>query len=436
MNKRSKALLGILAVLCVAALSLGVVQSADIRKKERQMEDVYGRSFYELIDHVDKISVALSKAALAADSYQLMKLSSVIHESAAFALSDLSEVPLNTGALYQMSAFFNQAGDYISSIAVRHSDGSPPTEEETDVFVELSQYAKDLAEALKAAEGDVAAGEIAYLRTANKETVGDRLYEVERERFSDYEGMTYDGPFSEHMKTRSASALSSYADVTEKEALDAAKACLYGNVPLIFSGEASGDIPCYVYTGDVDEAHYRVEISRQGAFLVSMSCARVFLDETLGLTQAMTLAEAYVAAMGYEGMTPTYYETSGGTIEVNFAFLDGDVTVYSDLIKVKVALDNGDIVGFEADGYLMNHQTRSFEEALSETEAAACVGGRFSPIGVQKAVIPTDYASERFCYELEGTFEDKTFLVYVNAQTGVQEEILLLDEDEDHRLVR
>lgn len=436
MNKRLKATLVVLVVLCALALSFGVVQSADIRKKERQMNDVYGRAFYELIDHVDKISVALSKAALAGDSYQLMKLSSVIRESAAFATSDLSEVPLDTGALYQIAAFLNQAGDYTASIAVHHSDGTAPTEEETGAFIELSRYAKELSDALTQAEGDVASGKIAYLRTSENETVGDRLYTLERERFSDYEGMTYDGPFSEHMKTRTSSSLGTYPAVTERQASDAARACLYGNVPLAFSEETGGDIPCYAYAGDSDEAHYRVEISKQGGFLASMSCGRVFSDETLSLMEALTLAEAYVSAMGYAGMTPTYYETHTGALEVNFAFQDGDVTVYSDLIKVKVALDNGDIVGFEAEGYLMNHQTRSLKAALSEEEAASRVGGRFSVQGVQKAVIPTEYASERFCYELEGTFEDKTFLIYVNAETGVQEDILLLDEDEDHRLVR
>ncbi len=436
MSKRWKTMFGVLVVLCIAALSFGVAQSANIRKKERQMNDVYGRSFYELVDYVDKIHVALSKAALAGDSYQLMKLSSIIRESAAFAEADLSEVPLDNGTLYQIASFLNQAGDYTASIAMRHSDGTAPTSEEHENFIKLSRYAKDLAEALRDAEGDVASGEIGYLRTFNNETVGDRLYTLEQEQFSDYEGMTYDGLFSEHMKTRTSYSLGDYPEVSKKKAAEAASACLYGNVPLVFSGETSGDIPCYAFEGEHDGAHYRVRISKQGGFLLSMSCGRVFFDEALTLTEALTLAEAYLAAMGYNGMTSTYYETNAGMLEVNFAFRDGDVTVYSDLIKVKVALDNGDIVGFEADGYLMNHRVRTYDETLSQAEAASRVGNRFATQSVQKAVIPTEYASERFCYEVEGALDDKTFLIYINAETGIEEDILLLDEDEHHRLVR
>ena len=42
------------------------------------------------------------------------------------------------------------------------------------------------------------------------------------------------------------------------------------------------------------------------------------------------------------------------------------------------------------------------------------------------AMIPTKYRTEIFCWELKGKVEEKDFLVYVNAQTGVVEDILLI----------
>jgi hypothetical protein len=44
------------------------------------------------------------------------------------------------------------------------------------------------------------------------------------------------------------------------------------------------------------------------------------------------------------------------------------------------------------------------------------------------AVIPLESKREVLCYEFKGKFDDKNFLVYINAETGQEEKILLLLE--------
>ena len=46
------------------------------------------------------------------------------------------------------------------------------------------------------------------------------------------------------------------------------------------------------------------------------------------------------------------------------------------------------------------------------------------------AVIPTDSYSEVLTYEFKGKIEDNTFLIYINAKTGKEENILILLETE------
>ena len=47
------------------------------------------------------------------------------------------------------------------------------------------------------------------------------------------------------------------------------------------------------------------------------------------------------------------------------------------------------------------------------------------------AIVPKDSLKEVLCYEFKGTFHDKNFIIYVNADNGREEEILLLIEDEN-----
>ncbi len=51
-------------------------------------------------------------------------------------------------------------------------------------------------------------------------------------------------------------------------------------------------------------------------------------------------------------MKETYYIKQDGIVTINYAYMQNNVIMYPDLIKLKVALDNGEILGIETTGYL------------------------------------------------------------------------------------
>ena len=44
------------------------------------------------------------------------------------------------------------------------------------------------------------------------------------------------------------------------------------------------------------------------------------------------------------------------------------------------------------------------------------------------AVIPTEWQSEILCYEFKGEVQDTEFLVYINAENGREEDILVIKD--------
>ena len=135
---------------------------------------------------------------------------------------------------------------------------------------------------------------------------------------------------------------------------------------------------------------------------------------------------------GYPDMVSSYYEKTDGVATINFAYSQDGIVCYSDLVKVRVALDTGAITGLEAKGYLMNHTERTDTyAALSAEEARAYVSTRLDVSSSGLAIIPKDSMQEVLCYEFHGSFMDKNFLVYVNAANGREEKIFLLIESED-----
>ena len=117
----------------------------------------------------------------------------------------------------------------------------------------------------------------------------------------------------------------------------------------------------------------------------------------------------------------------GGIVTINYAYSQNDVTIYPDLIKLKIALDNGEVLGIETTGYLNSHTERNIPEVkVSKEKALENLNEKLEIKSEGLAIIPTEWQTEVFCLEFKGTIDEMDFLVYVNAETGKEEDILLI----------
>ena len=126
-------------------------------------------------------------------------------------------------------------------------------------------------------------------------------------------------------------------------------------------------------------------------------------------------------------MQETYYLKNNGFITVNYAYKQGEVLIYPDLIKVKIALDNGEIIGLETTGYLNCHYERQIPTPkISIEDARKNLSDKIEIKSEGLAMIPTEWKTETFCYEFKGKVEDIEFIAYINAETGEEEDILII----------
>ena len=123
-------------------------------------------------------------------------------------------------------------------------------------------------------------------------------------------------------------------------------------------------------------------------------------------------------------------------LTISFCATQDNVTLYPDLVKVTVALDDGGVIGFEARGYLMSHHTRTLNEpAISEEDARAAVDDSLTILSSGLAVIPTSGQYELLCREfICQTPDGMHVIVYINAETGIEENLLMLIENENGTL--
>ncbi|MBQ6936688.1 MAG: germination protein YpeB, partial [Clostridia bacterium] len=419
----------IIAALSVVCL-YGLVESNNYKNVVRAN---YRRCYSELVNYVTDIDTTLSKAVITNDHKQMSLLSEKLWLYSAFAKENLGMLPLSSSELDKTQNFLAQVGDYSYSLAKQLNEGKELTDDQYTQLASLVNYSETLSTQLLAMEEGIMNGEIpvelAEGRINNISVFNENFEEIE-EKFSDYTSLVYDGPFSEHNEKNTGDLLNSQV-ITKEDARTAVKNLLGNKIKMIrFEGESQGSIPSYnfsVTTNTRDRSIY-VQISKNGGYPVLMLDNKEILEQKIEYSEAEKNAQMFLIDNNFVKMKQTGYVISGNTITFAYAFLQNEFVMYPDLIKVKVALDNGEIIGLETNGFLSNHkESRTIPElSITKEEASKLVSPVFQLQKINKALIPLDTGKEVYCYELLGKVNNKLFLIYINTETGIQEDIKMV----------
>lgn len=438
------------AAAFAVSVGFGVQGYARAEDYRRQLDNGYRQAFTELTTAAGELDAALEKVTYATTPSLFASLCAQAYAKALAAQTALGELPYGNVELEQTAAFFAKAGDYATAMARGAGAEGVCTDESRETLRGLAAAAGELSATLQALQlqldggalhpEDVAAVE-ARLAAAQEDgepvTSGSAFQTVEAD-FPQVPTLIYDGPFSEHLSGRTPQMLEGLPQVTEEEARRAA-AAFAGLRAEVFTrtSDGAGNLPAWGFSALVDGGELYVEITKQGGQVLQMLSSRPVGEAALSRKEGVEQAAAFLEEHGYRDMAPSYFLEGDGILTVHFApVLDG-VYCYPDLVKVGVALDNGDVVSFEAHGYLMKHGAREpAAPAVSADEAAERVDSSLTVLSRQLALIPTGGEYEVLCHEFKCQNADGGHvLVYVNAATGQQERILLLLEDENGTLV-
>lgn len=391
------------------------------------------RAISELCENLDNISTVLQKGVYSNSKAMLSDISSKIERSAACAkvsLGQLTDKSVDTEEIYK---FLSQVGDFTSSILKNLNDKNEISSTQRDSIEKLYSYSSSLASSI----GEIRDGYYDSTVTFEKdysnlslnkkdeaELFSDSVNDIEQS-LADYPTLVYDGPFADSVLKREALFVKGKDEITAAQAKEKA-AKLLGADSTSLRQESDEDSALSLYCFSMGEKS--IAITKQGGYLCYMTNSDFSLESTISEKEAVKRAKAYLDSIGYENMSETYYSDWDGVCTVNFAYYQDGVTYYSDLIKVSVALDSGKVVAIDARGFLTNHCQRSIpKEILSKEQCQKKLCENLSVVSCKKALIPLSSGKESFCYEFHCKDKNSNeVLVYLNAQTAQEENILLL----------
>jgi len=398
------------------------------------LENNYHRAIEDLSMSADNITNTLSKGIYCGTPQMMQKLSVKLWNDASNAKIALAQLPMEELQLQNTYKFLSQVGNYALSISEKAEKGEKLSNEEYTNLKSLYDYSKNFSRSMWALEsltesGQIVVSEIGGVENSEVPAITDGFKEFE-EGFENYPSLIYDGPFSDHILEKNPLMTQGQQEVSEEAARKRAAQVANINENQLKSAEGeAGKMPSYIFDAD----GVSVAITKKGGFVSYMIKSREVTSSSVSTNKALNNALDYLMNLGIENMKVTYYETYNNVITINFASKQEDVLCYTDLIKVSVALDNGEILGFDARGYIVNHTLRDFPvELITEKQAKALVSPLLTIKETQLALIPTDSLGEVLCYEfLCESADGNNILVYIGVESGEEEEILILYKSEN-----
>lgn len=432
--------------IIVTLIAVIAILAMVIYKKQTQYrqasENSYNQAFYELVDYVQNVENYLGKSLISTSPEHGAETLTNVWKEANLAQTYLSQLPISSNELENTSKFLNQVSDYSYSLSRKNINNESLSQEDLDNLKELHEYSVNLENVLNQLSNDINSGRIRWGELTKKGSSvfarqvsnisKDSFGNIEQE-FHEYAGLIYDGAFSEHVTKTEKVGLTG-EDIDEETAKNIAMD--FVGRDLIKEVNSNGlaenaDIPTYDFNiklnKEDDNNLLNISITKKGGHVLFSNFNRDVEVENIDDETAIKIGLNFLESKGFKNMKQTYYLKEEGIMTVNYAYVQNDVVMYPDLIKVKVALDNGDILGIETQGYLNSHMERELPEIkVSKEEAKEKLNKNLEIKSEGLAMIPTEYKTEILCWEFKGNVDGTDFLVYINVENGKEEDILTI----------
>ncbi|WJV28194.1 germination protein YpeB [Rossellomorea sp. AcN35-11] len=433
-----------LRVILITVLVLGVAGTAFWGYQEHQeknailinAENNYQRAFHELTYQVDllhdKIGSTLamnSRKSLSPALADVWRLTSQAH-------SDVGQLPLTLLPFNKTEEFLSNIGDFSYRVAVRDLDKNPLTDKEYKSLEKLYEQSADIQNQLRKVQHLVMENNLRWmdvelaLATGKEQadnTIIDGFKTVEK-NVSGYDEANFgsttfvntekkDQNFrkikgKEISKDEAVSILRKYSGISKSTDAKVTK-----------SGKGS-DYKFYSVTIEDGKTHASMDVTQKGGYPIWYINNRKVNEPKISLNEAADKATAFLKDNDFEKLElfeSAQYDNIG--IFTYVTSLNG-VRIYPDALKIKVALDNGQIVGFVAEEYLKNTHDREIgEPSITQAEARETANPNLKVMEERQAVIVNDLNEEVLCYEFLGMLGKDTYRIFINADTGEEEKV-------------
>lgn len=411
-----------LFIVLVALSIVSIVRTNDLSEANLKLENSMKASLQEAVSDMRTLENDLSKLMITANEKTTHQLLSAVALKSAACGQALSKLPIVATGVQNTLKFTNQLSSYCVTVLNGEQLPSNFDEQITDFF----DTCQSVNTELNKVENDVLTRKISLLTVNNGETESEGLFGSIDNKILEYPSVIFDGPFSDGQERNTPKE--------EKQEIDEAQAIEYVKslgFDCEFKGEMKGVVPVYSFESD----KMSLQVTKNGGLLLMAISDRYIPEAILSEEEAEQKALEFVQKLQMGEVKNVWQEFYGNYAIFNFAPVIDTAVIYPDIFKIKIALDNGDIIAFEGKNYVMNNHKRTLEKAtVSIEEAAKKIKDGFLTETTRICVISVN-EKEHLCYEFFGKYNDLDFAVYISATDGEEKTSFRIISTETGKMV-
>ncbi|MGE5703194.1 MAG: germination protein YpeB [Clostridia bacterium] len=407
-------------------------------------ENQYQRAFHDLNYHLDKLQNELGKSLVVNSRKQVTPSLTSVWRLAYAAQSDVGQLPLTLMPFSKTEEFLSRVADFSYGVAVRDLNRQPLSEKEYKTLESLYDQSKKVQREMSTVQTKVIDKQLrwmdveAALASDDKKsdnTIVDGFQTIEK-RVQEFQEVDWGVSINSLDKKKKQRIKGVDGNpVTKEQAAKTALAFVGMNSTNakaeVDENGKSEEYSAYTVriTSNELKSPINLEVTKRGGKVIWLLNERTIGRPTISLSEAEASGKKFLTAHGFPNMEAVESDTYDNLGIFTFVPKQDNVLIYPDSVTVKVALDTGDVNGFHATEYLFNHKSRKIEKPkISVQRARTSVNPKVKVSDQRMALIEgKSDGNEVLCYEFTGTFEKDTYMIYINALTGEEEEVVKMD---------
>ena len=163
---------------------------------QRQIDGVYSRAYYDLLDGASDLGITLRKIGVSNSSKLQQSLLYDVWNTAQLAEDNLGMFRSNDDGMLNAQKFVNQLGDYSHSLALKLASGKSLDQNDRQTLLALSEIADKYKDALDGVRSNLQGGEMFISEGGALDNFTSVFSDFAEPSF-EYPEMIYDGAFSD-----------------------------------------------------------------------------------------------------------------------------------------------------------------------------------------------------------------------------------------------
>lgn len=436
--------LRIVAISLAALLGLSLIWGYSQMRLQRtytiRLENNYQRAFHELVWHLRAVEDELATLGAANSMANQITCLATVWRQIYAAQAKIGQLPLGLVSLDQTEAYLAQLGDQVFDMA---RSGAPLRDADRRRLSQFQARAREINEDLVTIQATILEQNLRWTEIErslvaarrenehrdntiinNFELVNKRVEEYPEVRFDQRMGLAFPPPTA----LRGPQVNQAQAQETALWFLSPTDRAAFR---IVATEATHGLIPTYSFLLQPQEGNrqVRLEVTQQNGRVLYLIDNRQLGQASIDHNTALQQASDFLRTRGFPNMRLVGRTEYQDALLLAYVYEQNGVLIYPDLLRVKVALDNGEIIGFEGNGFTAYHQQERDLPApgIEVGEALAALSEGLELYGEEQLVVIFNARGEEaLAYEFPVRNTTDHFLVYIDAIEGEELQIIRL----------